>query len=472
MPTPSSDLSQFKGSLQGQLITPHDGDYEEARTVWNGMIDKRPELIVRCMDNSDVINAVNFARANHLLTAIRGGAHNVAGFGTCDGGMVIDLSPMKEISVDAASRTARAEAGLTWGEFDKATQARGLATTGGLVSGTGIAGFTVGGGFGWLVRKHGLTIDNLLSVEMVLADGRSVTASPNENADLFWGVRGGGGNLGIVTSFTFRLHPVGPTVFGGAVFHPAERARDLLRFYRDWTQTLPDELSSMVVFLTAQPEPFVPRKLVGTPMIAVALCHAGAVDAGEKLVKPLREFAPAAIDRLGPLPYLALQGMFNASAPKGIHAYWGTQYLRDLDDATIDALVDRTAAMKSLSPYSAVHIHHWEGAVKRAAADQTAFGDRSGRYVLNILGLWTPGKDAGEHINWVRTFSDALQSRGTGHVYLNFLADEGADRVKAAYDAQTFERLRQLKTKFDPGNFFRVNQNINPADDKSQQKSL
>ena len=463
MPTTSSDLSQFKGNLHGQLITSHDGDYEEARTVWNGMIDKRPELIVRCTDESDVINAVNFARANHLLTAIRGGGHNVAGFGTCDGGMVIDLSPMKDIAVDAASRTARAEAGLTWGEFDKATQVRGLATTGGLVSSTGIAGFTLGGGFGWLVRKHGLTVDNLLSVEMVLADGRSVTASPNENADLFWGVRGGGGNFGIVTSFAFRLHPVGPMVFGGAIFHPAAKAKDLLRFYRGWTQMLPDELSTMVAFLTAQPESFVPKKLVGTPMIAVALCHAGAVEAGEKLVKPLREFAPAAIDLLGPLPYLALQGIFNPSAPKGIHAYWRTQYLRDLDDPTIDALIDRTSAMKSLSPFSAVHIHHWEGAIKRAGADQTAFGHRSARYVLNILGLWTAGKDAGEHITWVRTFSDALQTRSTGQVYLNFLGDEGADGVKAAYDAQTFERLRKLKAKFDPSNFFRLNQNISPA---------
>ena len=286
------------------------------------MIDKRPQVIARCMDQSDVINAVNFARPNQLLTAICGGGHNVAGFSTCDGGIVIDLSPMKNIVIDAVARTARAEAGLTWGEFDKATQAQGLATTGGLVSTTGIAGFTLGGGFGWLVRKYGLTVDNLLAVEMVLANGRSVTASPTENADLFWGIRGGGGNFGIVTSFEYRLHPVGPTVFGGAIFHPAAKAKDLLRFYRDWTQTLPDELSTMVAFLTAPPEPFVPKELIGTPMIAVALCFVGAADAGEKLVKPLREFAPAAIDLLGPLPYLALQGMFDPSAPKGIHAYW------------------------------------------------------------------------------------------------------------------------------------------------------
>jgi len=464
MPTASSDVAQLKAALHGQLITSHDKGYDEARAVWNGMIDKRPLLIVRCADKSDVINAVDFARGNQLLTAIRGGGHNVAGFGTCDGGMVIDLSPMKNIAVDAASRTARAEAGLTWGEFDKATQAQGLATTGGLVSSTGIAGFTLGGGFGWLVRKYGLTVDNLQSVEMVLADGRSVTASPTENADLFWGVRGGGGNFGIVTLFEFRLHPVGPMVFGGAIFHRAAKAKELLRFYRGWTQTLPDELSTMVAFLTAPPEPFVPKDLVGTQMIAIALCHAGAAEAGEKLVKPLREFAPAAIDLLGPLPYVALQGMFDPSAPKGIHAYWRTQYLRDLDDPTIDALVGHTSAMKSLSPFSAVHIHHWGGAIKRAGADQTAFAHRSARYVLNIVGLWTGGEDAGKHINWVRTFSDVLQTRGTGQTYLNFLGDEGADRVKAAYDAQTFQRLRKLKAKYDPRNFFRLNQNISPAE--------
>ena len=290
MPTTSSDLSQFKGNLHGQLITSHDGDYEEARTVWNGMIDKRPELIVRCTDKSDVINAVNFARANHLLTAIRGGGHNVAGFGTCDGGMVIDLSPMKDIAVDAASRTARAEAGLTWGEFDKATQARGLATTGGLVSSTGIAGFTLGGGFGWLVREHGLTVDNLLSVEMVLADGRSVTASPNETPIYFGRARRRRKfwhrHLVRVPASSRRPHGLRRRYFS-----PGGKGQGPLAFYRGWTQMLPDELSTMVAFLTAQPESFVPKKLVGTPMIAVALCHAGAVEAGEKLVKPLREFA-------------------------------------------------------------------------------------------------------------------------------------------------------------------------------------
>jgi FAD/FMN-containing dehydrogenase len=463
MPTKLLDVAPLKAPFHGQLITSLDNGYDEARAVWNGMIDKRPLLIARCADKTDVVNAINFARANQLVTAVRGGGHNVAGFGTCDDGIVIDLSPMKNIVVDVASRTARAEAGLTWGEFDKATQAHSLATTGGLVSTTGIAGFTLGGGFGWLVRKYGLTVDNLLSVEMVLADGCSATASPTENADLFWGVRGGGGNFGIVTAFEFRLHPVGPTVFGGAIFHPATKAKDLLRFYRGWTQTLPDELSTMIAFLTAPPEPFVPKDLVGTQMIAVALCHAGAPEVGEELVRPLREFAPAAIDLLGPLPYVALQGMFDPTAPKGIHAYWRTQYLRDLDDPTIATLVDHASALKSLSPFSAVHIHHWEGAIKRADGDETAFAHRSARYVLNIVGLWTASEDATKHINWVRTYSDALQVQGTGQTYLNFLADEGADRVKAAYDAQTFQRLRKLKAKYDPSNFFRLNQNISPA---------
>ncbi len=257
------------------------------------MIDKHPALIVRCADDADVVNAINFAREQELLVAVRGGGHNVAGFGTCDGGIVIDLSPMKKIEVDAVNRTALAQPGLTWGEFDKATQAHKLATTGGLVSTTGIAGFTLGGGFGWLVRKYGLTVDNLLSVDMVLANGQRLTASPSEHADLFWGICGGGGNFGVVTSFKYRLHDVGPLIYGGAVFFPVEQARELLQFYRDWTPTMPDELSTMVAFLKAPPEPFVPKELIGTPMIALALCYTGSAEDGEQAIKPLRAFTAA-----------------------------------------------------------------------------------------------------------------------------------------------------------------------------------
>ncbi len=398
-----------------------------------------------------------------LLVAVRGGGHNVAGFGTCDNGIVIDLSPMKKIEVDAGAGTARAQAGLTWGEFDKVTQAHNLATTGGLVSTTGIAGFTLGGGFGWLVRQYGLTVDNLLSAEMVLANGKRLTASPTENSDLFWGVRGGGGNFGIVTSFEYRLHPVGPLVYGGAIFHPVAKARDLLRFYREWTRTLPDEISTMAVFLTAPPEPFVPAELVGKPMVAIALCYTGSAEEGEKVVKPLRDFAAPAIDLVGPIPYVALQGMFDASAPKGIHSYWKTAYLGDLSDEAIATLVDNAAAMKTLSPFTAIHIHHWEGAVKRANPDATAFAYRDARFVLNFVGVWQPSDNADQHIAWVRGLAQAMQPYATGHEYINFMADEGAERVKAAYGAARYERLVGLKNKYDPTNLFHLNQNIKPS---------
>ena len=459
----NTTIEKFMAGLHGQLVRPGDDGYEAARKVWNGAIDRHPALIVRCVDESDVVSAVNFARTNDLLVAVRGGGHNVAGFGTSDGGIVIDLSGLKGIEVDVAARTARAQAGLTWGEFDKATQAHGLATTGGLVTTTGIAGFTLGGGFGWLVRKHGLTVDNLLSVEMVLATGKRATASPTENANLFWGVRGGGGNFGIVTSLKYRLHPVGPNVYGGAIFHPAAKAKQLLRFYREWAPALPDELSTMVGFLTAPPEPFVPKDLVGTPMVAIALCYDGATPEGERAVKPLRDFAPPAIDLVGPIPYTALQGMFDASVPKGIHAYWKTEYLRGLSDDALDALIDHASRMKSLSPFSAVHIHHWEGAVKRMDADATAFAHRDAPYVLNILGLWTAGEDADKHIGWARGFSRAIQPFATGQVYLNFLGDEGEDRIRLAYGADKYARLAALKKRYDPNNLFRMNQNIKPA---------
>jgi FAD/FMN-containing dehydrogenase len=459
----NTTIEKFMAGLHGQLVRPGDDGYEAARKVWNGAIDRHPALIVRCADESDVVGAVNFASTNGLLVAVRGGGHNVAGFGTSDGGIVIDLSGLKGIEVDVAARTALAQAGLTWGEFDKATQAHGLATTGGLVTTTGIAGFTLGGGFGWLVRKHGLTVDNLLSVEMVLANGKRATASPTENADLFWGVRGGGGNFGIVTSLKYRLHPVGPNVYGGAIFHPAAKAKQLLRFYREWTPALPDELSTMVGFLTAPPEPFVPKDLVGTPMVAIALCYDGAMPEGERAVKPLRDLVSPAIDLVGPIPYTALQGMFDASVPKGIHAYWKTEYLRVLSDDALDALIEHAARMKSLSPFSAVHIHHWEGAVKGTDPDATAFAHRDAPYVLNILGLWTAGDDADEHTGWAREFSRAIQPFATGQVYLNFLGDEGEDRIRRAYGADKYARLAVLKKEYDPDNLFRMNQNIKPV---------
>ena len=411
MPT-APETAAFAKALHGRLILPGEAGYDDARKVWNGLIDRRPAMIAQCTDAADVVRAVNFAREQKLLVAVRGGGHNVAGFGTCDGGIVIDLSPMKGLTVDAAARTVRAEPGLTWGAFDAGTQAHALATTGGLVSTTGIGGFTLGGGIGWLMRRHGLTIDNLLAVEMVTADGASVRANAKEQPDLFWAVRGGGGNFGVVTSFTYALHPVGPNIYGGAAFYPVARAGELLRFYRGWVRTLPDELTTMVVFLTAPPAPFIPQPLQGTPMIAVAACYLGPVDQGAAVVKALRDFATPAVDLMGPMPYVALQGMFDAGAPKGILSYWKTEYLEELSDQAVNTLVAHAGRMAA--PFTQVHVHHVGGAVGRVGADATAFGRRDAPFILNVVGLWMSPAQTDSQIAWVRAVrpgSPAIRDR-------------------------------------------------------------
>jgi FAD/FMN-containing dehydrogenase len=460
----SGAIQELRGQLGGEVIVPGDAGYDAARAVWNGYIDRRPRVVARCRGVADVLASLRFAQAHKLLTAVRGGGHNVAGFGTCDGGMVIDLSPMKGARVDPEARTVQAQAGLTWGEFDRETQAFGLATTGGLVTTTGIAGFTLGGGIGWLMRKLGLTIDNLLSADVVTADGRLLSASAASHPDLFWAIRGGGGNFGIVTSFEYRLHPVGPVVFGGAVFHPADKAREVLRVFNRWTATLPDEMTPMAAFITAPPLPFIPAALHGTPMLAVAMCYAGAVADGERVAQPMASFGPPAAAHVGPVPYTMLQGMFDATAPHGIHSYWKTHYVPDLSDAAIDALVGHAAEMRRLSPFTTLHIHHLEGALSRVNPEATAFRHRSPRYAMNLVGLWTAGEQPDPHIAWVRRTFDAMQSFATGAPYLNFLGDEGTDRVRAAYGAATYDRLAEIKARYDPANFFRVNQNIRPAE--------
>jgi FAD/FMN-containing dehydrogenase len=456
-------LSILRSALRGPLFLPGDAGYEEARRVWNGMIDRRPALIVRPADAGDVATAVNYARDHALALAVRGGGHNVAGFGTCDGGLVIDLSLLNEIEVNAAASTARVQGGATWGQLDAAAQAGGLATTGGLVSTTGVGGLTLGGGIGWLMRKHGLACDNLLSADLVTVDGRQMTASATEHPDLFWGLRGGGGNFGVVTSFKFRLHPVGPIVLGGALFYPVEQAPELLRFYREWARDLPDDLTTLVAFLTAPPEPFVPEQLRGTPMIAIAMCYSGPIQAGQQLVQPLRQFVEPAIDLVGPLPYVALQGMFDESAPHGIHAYWKTAYLRNLDDGTIDVVLDHVSRMRNLSPFSVVHVHQVGGVVSRMRKDETPFAGRDAPYILNIVGLWMAHEDPAPHIAWARAFAEGIKLCSMGGEYVNFQADQGADRVKAAYGAGIYDRLAEVKRKYDPDNLFRINQNILPA---------
>jgi len=457
-----SALREFKSGLHGALIRPGEGEYETARKVWNGMIDKKPALIVQPVDDEEVVRAVNFGREHGLLLAVRGGGHNVAGFGTCDGGLVIDLSRMKGITVELKGQTARAQGGLTWGEFDKATQVHGLATTGGLVSTTGVAGFTLGGGIGWLMRKYGLAADNLLSAEVVTAQGQRLKASPQENADLYWGLRGGGGNFGVVTSFEYQLYPLGPSVLGGALFYPLEQAQELLSIYRRWSQTLPEELTSMVAFLTAPPEPFVPQALVGSKMIAIALCYAGEVEQGQAWVKPLRLALSPAIDLVGPIPYTALQGMFDASAPRGIRSYWKSEYLADIPDDFVQVVVEYFG--KTPSPFTAVHLQHLGGAIQRKSADETAFTHREAKYVMNIIGEWPEASRDIENTAWVRGLWQAVQPFASGAVYLNFMDNnEGEARIRAAYGEAKFARLAQLKKKYDPGNLFRLNQNIPPS---------
>ncbi len=452
-------VQDFRTSLRGALIGPDDAGYDEARRVWNGMIDKRPALIARCTGVADVISAVQFARSQHLLVAVRGGGHSFPGLSTCDGGLVIDLSAMTGIWVDPALRTARAQGGVTWGAFDRETAAFGLATTGGLVSTTGIAGLTLGGGIGWLMRTHGLTCDNLLAADVVTADGRVVTASATENADLFWALQGGGGNFGIVTSFEYRLHPM-VMVLGGMVLYPAAQARDVLRFYRDFTATAPDELTTLAAFLTAPPAPFIPAPLQGTPMVGVVVCHAGAIAEGEAAVRTLRAFGPPAVDLIGPMPYTVLQTMFDPTAPHGLNYYTKSEYLGGLDDDTIDALTTHATGMAS--PLTAVHIHHMQGAVSRVGASDTAYSNRQAPYTLNVIAAWADPHESPTHVQWVRALSAAVQPHTTGGVYSNFLGDEGQDRVRAAYGAETYDRLVAAKNQYDPTNLFRLNQNITP----------
>jgi FAD/FMN-containing dehydrogenase len=450
-------IRELRDALAGELIESADDAYDAARAVWNGMIDRRPALIARCADADDVATAVRFGRSEGLAVAVRGGAHNVAGNATCDGGLVIDLSPMKGIRVDPQARTVRAQGGLTWGELDAATQAHGLATTGGLVSTTGVAGFTLGGGIGWMMRKHGLACDNLVGADVVTADGRALRASESEHAELLWGLRGGGGNFGVVTEFEFRLHPVA-TVLGGMVAWPAEHAGDVLRFWREWVRDTPDELCTMAVFLYAPPEPFVPPEVQGTPIVAIAACHLDR-EATEDL-RALREFGPPAVDVIGPLPYTALQGMFDGGAPAGMRNYWKSAYVAELSDAAIDTILAHTSGIPAA--FGQVHLHQLGGAMSRVPSGATAFGNRDAGFLMNLVGMWPDPADDERHTAWTRAFAGAMEPHGTGRAYVNFMGEEGEARVRAAYEPETFARLRSLKASYDPTNFFRLNQNVPP----------
>ena len=457
----TSDLERLRDSLHGPLIQPGDKGYDEARSIWNGAIDRRPACIARCTGAADVVAAVRFARERDLEIAVRSGGHGVGGHALCDGGLVIDLSPMKGIRVDPARRTARAEAGVLWGELDRETQLFGLATVGGIVTHTGIAGLTLGGGIGWLMRKYGATVDNLLSADVVTADGEVVTASQEQNPDLFWGIRGGGGNFGIVTSFEYRLHPVGPIVHAGPIFHPLEDAPEVLRFYREFIADAPDELTTIFNLRAAPPLPFLPEGVHGKPIVMVGACYAGSPEDGAEVVRPLKQFGSPIVDLLEPKPYRALQSMFDPSVPHGWHYYWKSVELPPLTDGAIDTLVEHASALTS--PKSYCIVFQLGGALGRVDEGETAFSQRGAAHNVNINAIWTEeDPEAERHIAWARDFFDAMQPHAGGHVYLNFLGDEGGDRVRQAYGAENYQRLVELKHAYDPTNLFRLNQNIAP----------
>ena len=441
-------------------MLPSDEAYERARRVWNGAIDKRPALIAHCSGVVDVVRAVEFAHEQTLLVAVRGGGHNVAGHGTCDGGIVIDLSPMRGMDLHLARRTIRVQAGATWGDVDHETQPFGLATTGGLVSTTGIAGFTLGGGFGWLMRKHGLACDNLLAAELVTAGGRIVRASADENADLFWGLRGGGGNFGIVTGFEFQLHPVGPMVMAGAIFFQGEAAGDLLRFYRDWVEEAPDELTTVVTLATAAAAPFLSKEVHGRRVAIVSGCYAGEPEDGGKAFRALKEFGTPIADLIGPMPYAEMQRLVDGQWAPGFHNYFKAWCLPGLDDEAVEALVGAHERVASLE--TKIQLYHFGGAVGRVARDETAFAQRDAAYLLNVAARWTDPFESDIHIGWARELHAAMTPSANGGVYVNFLGEEGHDRIKAAYGEPTYTRLVDLKQSYDPTNFFRVNQNIPP----------
>jgi FAD/FMN-containing dehydrogenase len=448
--------AQLQGLLEGELIRPGEDGYEEHRRVWNGMIDKRPALIARCATVADVVHSVNFAREEGLLLAVRGGGHSFAGFSTCDGGLVLDLSLMNTVEVDPGRRLARAGGGVTWADFDAATHVHGLASTGGLISTTGIAGLTLGGGIGWLQRKCGLACDNLLSAELVTASGEVVRASAGENPELFWALRGGGGNFGVVTTFEFRLHPVS-RVLGGLMLFPHERAAEVMRFYREYVHDCPDELTTWLSVITAPAAEFIPADLQGKSSLAVLACHCGSLQDAEPAIQPLRDVGPA-VDLIESMPYPALQSMLDEDLPPGVRCYLKSGYVAELTDTVIDTIVEHTQTMPSAS--STFDCHHMGGAVARVPDDGTAFGDRRSAYCFNVVGVWKDPVDDTVNREWVRAFASALEPFGTGGVYVNFAADP--DRVRAAYSDNKYERLRAVKREYDPTNLFQLNQNVVP----------
>lgn len=453
-----ANLEAFKGQLRGTLIQPGDAAYDEARKVYNAMIDKRPRLIARVADVADVIASVNFARENKLLLAVRGGGHNGGGLGMCDDGFVIDLSGLRGIRVDPKAHSVRAEGGCTWGDIDHATHAFGMATPAGIISTTGIGGLTLGGGIGHLSRRFGLTIDNLLSVDVVLADGSYVTASAKENEDLFWAVRGGGGNFGVVTSFEYRLHPLS-TVVAGPTLWPLERSAEILAWYRDFIGKAPTELNGFFAFLTVPPGPPFPEELHLKKMCGVVWCYAGDPARAEEALAPVRAMNPA-LYGVGPMPYPMLQSAFDGLYPPGHQWYWRADFVNELSDEAIAQHVKHGALMPTMQ--SSMHLYPIDGAVQRVGRKDTPFSYRDARWASVIVGVDPDPANRESITAWCKNYWDALHPHSAGGAYINFMMDEGEDRVKATY-REHYDRLATVKKQYDPGNLFRVNQNIRPA---------
>lgn len=455
-----SSLEQFADTVTGRVIGPDDPEYDEARAVWNGMVEKSPGAIVRCASTSDVVEAIRFAREYDLPLAVRSGGHNVAGKSVCDDGVVVDLSEMNDVSVDPAARIGRVGPGATWGEFDAAAQEHGLATTGGIISTTGVGGLTLGGGIGYLARTYGLALDNLRAVELVTADGDVVTASEDEHPGLFWGVRGGGGNFGVVTAMEFDLHEVGPEVYAAQAFYPVSQARDVLEFYREFTADAPDEVSCYAFVAHVPPtEPF-PEAAHGDVTFALVAAYSGDAADGTELLAPIEAFGDPIFRHVGPMPYVALQQSFDAGAPKGMRAYWKAHYVDQITDESIETVLENVGSLPG--PLTLVAFEPMGGAIARVDSSATAYPHRDAGYNFGIFGGWLDPDDDEAVVEWTREFHEAMTPYATGGVYANYLDSDESDRVSNAF-GENLARLAELKAEWDPENVFRLNQNVEPA---------
>jgi FAD/FMN-containing dehydrogenase len=455
-----SAIENFKKSLRGQVLYAGEQGYDEARKIHNAMIDRHPAIIARCAGVADVIAAVKFAREQSVPASVLGTGHNVAGISLCDDGIVIDLRAMKGIHANPTARTARVEPGVTWGELNHELQPFGLAATGGYVGTTGVGGLTLGGGLGWMVRKYGCALDNLISADVVTADGEFLTASLQQNDELFWGLRGGGGNFGIVTSFEFQVHPAG-TVMAGLVLHPLSKGREAVRFWREYEKTAPEEMSNSLVLFTAPAELPLPAPLLREPIVAIGGVYVGPLAEAEKALRPLREFGPPTADIYQPMPYSAAQGMADFLWPKGLHSYWKSSFLKSLSNEAIDTILDFYA--KTPSPRTVIVVEHdGDGAFDRVPASATAFGHRNWPYNLVVTTMWTDTEDAERNIQWTRGFWEAMKPFFADAAYVNYLGEVTEEGVRTAYGSK-YERLATLKAKYDPTNFFCLNQNIKPS---------